>query len=367
MKSKTIKRTIAVITLGIVLQFTCGMALADSTIIFEDQAQRADSSSPGPAWQEFFMRETEGRISRAGDTPWSIQGNSLYYSTTGQNSYIEDFIQTADTFPVDNTVIEFDFRGSARTSAGYVGPVVLWATDAEQRTGFAGAHDGRAAIGAGAWYRWENAGTKGLVLYRNGSSSDYPNATFAGLNQASFNHHVITIKNNTLTYQSDSFAPVTVPLSSALASGERRHLSLGVRLYDQGVPQVLEFRNLKISTESYSYPPDYNHPDQITGPMNYSRNTLEFLQQVLDQNYPAALQKTSPAFQQENQAERLQYLRSFIMENAAHGSVAGKTIMRRANSAYLIVYIKNPDGSMISLHFNYAGEKIDQIMGRWGR
>lgn len=339
-----------------------------SSTIFEDNAQRADSNSPGPNWQEYFMRESEGRVPRQGDTPWCIKGNSLYYSASGQNSYIEDFIQTTGTYPVDNTIIEFDFRGSGSTAAGYVGPIVLWATDAEQRNGYSAVTDGREAIGAGAWYRWENAGTRGVMIYRNGAFTDLSNEVFAGLNQNSFSHHTITIKDNTIIYRSDSSPAVTLPLNSPLPSGEQRHLSLGVRLYDQG--QIAEFRNIKISLQSSvtPLPPEQHHNGGNLGTVeDYSQYTLDFLQLVMEQNYDAALEKTSSAFQQENDKASLPYLRDFIDQNGMEGQVVGKSITQTGDRVEVIIYLEYLDNSRISIHLGYSQGKIDSVMGRWGR
>lgn len=324
------------------------------------------------------MRESEGRVPRQGDTPWCVNGNSLYYAASGQNSYIEDFIQTVETYPVDNTTIEFDFRGSGGTTAGYVGPIVLWATDAEQRSGYTAVTDGRQAIGAGAWYRWENAGTKGVMVYRNGGFMNYSDGLFAGFNQTNYSHHIITVKDNTITYQSDSFAPVTLPLTSPLASGEKRHLSLGVRLYDQG--QIAEFRNIRINTDSSNTNTNTNtntdtntttahhgDGDQLATADEYSLYTLEFLQLVMDQKYDAALQKTSPAFQQENNAAYLQYLRDFINHNGVEGQVAGKSITQTDHGVEVVIFVAYADNSRISIHLGYSQGKIASVMGRWGR
>lgn len=345
-----------------------GVPCFASSAYFEDFVQRADSNSPGPYWQEYFMRESEGRIPRQGDTPWCVKGSSLYYEASGNNSYIEDFIQTVNTYPVDNTVIEFDFRGSGGTTAGYVGPVVLWATDAEQRSGYTAVKDGRQAIGAGAWYRWENAGTKGVVIYRNGAFTDLSNDLFAGLNQGSFSHHTITVKGNTITYRSDSCAEVTLPLASPLTPGEQRRLSLGVRLYDQG--QVAEFRNIRVSVPSAIAlpPPTQNHDSEgLVTADDYSRYTLDFLQLVMDQKYDQALKKTSPAFQQENAATRLQYLRDFMYQNGVEGQVVGKSISQTADGVNLMIFIEYQDNSRITIHLGFSQGKIARVMGRWGR
>lgn len=101
-------------------------------------------------------------------------------------------------------------------------------------------------VGVAAWYRWENQGTRGVIVVVNGAANDRPTAEFAGLNQPSFAKHVLTIEDGTLTYEAPGLAPATYPLPAS-ARSERRHFTLGVRLYDAGVTQVIEIRNLKIT------------------------------------------------------------------------------------------------------------------------
>ncbi len=372
------KRSSLLIT-SLLLVFIFSSPALAASIIFEDNGQRANATSPGYSWEEYFMRESEGRIARSGDTPWSIQGNSIYYQASGQNSYIEDFIQTSETFPVDNTVIEFDFRGSAGTTAGYVGPVVLWATDAEQRTGFVQANDGRAAIGVQAWYRWENGGTRGLILHKGGSFSDYGNAVFAGLNQQEFSHHRITVKDNNITYESDQFPELTLPLSSALASGEQRHLSLGVRLYDQGVPQIVEFRNIRITSLGEDgadvLPPDtliphdtdINNPhSDLNDPSHYYQTSYQFLQSVLNQDFSNAITLTSTAFQNQPGKSGLLYLRDYLLAEG-EGTVVGKSASVSDSGVYVIVFVEYENGARLSVHLNFEQGLIDTLMVRWGR
>lgn len=353
-------------------------AFAASHVIFEDSGQRAAAASPGASWQEYFMRESEGRIARNGDTPWCIQGGSLYYQASGHNSYIEDFIQTSKTFPVNNTVIEFDFRGSAGTSRGYVGPAVLWAIDAPARTGAFQANDGRAAIGIEAWYRWENGGTRGLLLHNNGSFRDYSEAVFSGLNQQNFRHHKITVKDNCITYESDDFSPVTVPLAAPLATGEERRLSLGVRLYDEGVPQILEFRNITITSSEDSVssrPPDTPVPDDnvldphhsnLQDSSDYYRTTYAFLQSIMDGDYDTALALTSPGFQSQTGKTGLASLRDFLALEG-EGAVTGKSASINGSTINIAVFIEYTNGSRASVHISCNQGLIERVMGRWGR
>jgi len=75
----------------LVMAFPHAAASAEK-VIFEDSFQRADSSSPGPQWQEYLVRRTvqtkATAIPVAKDTAWSIRGNTLYFEATGENKYI---------------------------------------------------------------------------------------------------------------------------------------------------------------------------------------------------------------------------------------------------------------------------------------
>lgn len=224
---------------------------AVQNVIFEDNFTRPDSQYLGSQWQEFKVRGGTGSTSALpvkADTPWSIRDNTLHFEYTGDNTYTEDFIQTTGEFPVNNTKIEFEIRARAATSRGYVGPTAFWATSGENRLGAYNTVNRIPLIGLYASYRWENAGTRGLGIMINGGQKDYPNSVFSGLNQNNFAKHVIIIKNGKITYQSPDMGVVTLDLANPLSADTKRHFSFGARLYDAGTPQVIDIRNLKITS-----------------------------------------------------------------------------------------------------------------------
>lgn len=243
---------ILLMVLTFLLLILPGFAQAE-TVIFKDTFARADSSSPGSQWQEYLVRRTvqtqANAVPKAGETAWRIRGNTLYFEATGENKYIEDFVQTAFEIPVDNTRVEFEIRATGGTALGYIGPTAFWAPQAEQRRD---AHNvtatGHPILGVQAWYRWENKGTKGIWLHGINRHGDHPQLLFSGLNQGRFAKHVITIKDGKLTYQSPDCTPLTYELRTPLEPGAKRHFSFGARLYDQGVKQTIEIRNLTVTS-----------------------------------------------------------------------------------------------------------------------
>lgn len=225
-----------------------GAAAGQEAVLFEDNFQRGNSGSPGPNWEEFFNRRTDNNVSRPGDSPWCIKNGTLYFEATGQNSYIEDIVQTKQAFPIDNTKVEFEMRATAATRLGYVGPSMYWLDDARYKGGACNVSQGNPVVGVEAWYRWENAGTKGLMLMGNGSYKDYASAYFSGLNQSSFAKHTIIIKDGKITYQSPDLGPVELTLGRPIAPGELRHLTFSSRLYDAGVKSTIEIKSVKITS-----------------------------------------------------------------------------------------------------------------------
>jgi len=216
---------------------------ASATILFEDSFRRPDSLSVGPDWNEYTLRDN---VLRQEDSPWLVSGNTLRYGATGRGVYWEDFIETAATFPSDNVRVEFELRGQAATSRGYVGPSAFWSGDGRDRTTAQNVTGGPKHLGVAAWYRWENQGTRGVIVTVDGSANTHPNAAFAGVNQPDFARHVLTIRDGMLTYEAPGFAPVSYPVPAS-ARSEFRHFTFGVRLYDAGVAQTVEIRNLRIT------------------------------------------------------------------------------------------------------------------------
>ncbi|MFA6316070.1 MAG: hypothetical protein WC943_01530 [Elusimicrobiota bacterium] len=221
-----------------------------SAVLFSDDFKRPDSGDPGPAWIEYEVRRADQGVPRRRDTAWSIKDGALHYEAVGAGSYIEDFIQTSAAFPAGDVKLEFDLKAEAHTSQGYVGPSVFLAPEAKWRTGpfhlVAGAPGG--LIGAEAWYRWENGGTKGVLVFTNGGQKDFPEAYFGGLNDSQPSRHVIMVKDGKVRYSSSAFPLKELALETPLGPDAKRHLSFGVRLYDQGVPQVVDIDNIRLTS-----------------------------------------------------------------------------------------------------------------------
>lgn len=222
-------------------------AVAQETVLFEDTFARPDSASPGPQWQEFINRRAENNLPRQADSPWSVKNNSLYFTCTGQHTYVEDLVSTTAAFPIDNTRIEFEIRATAATQYGYVGPSCFWIENPLYRGGAVNVSKGSPVIGVQGWYRWENGGTRGLVLMGNANCRDYANAVFEGVNQPAFEKHVITVKDGKIIYQNGMQSPVELTLGQPVAPGEMRHLSFSARLYDKGITETIEIRNVRIT------------------------------------------------------------------------------------------------------------------------
>jgi hypothetical protein len=223
----------------------------DPNLLFEDTFQRADNTVVGSAWQEVKMRNGTGSSVtkiESGDSPWSIKGNALSYEGVGNNTYTEDYIETVKEYPLNNSKVEFEIRGTASTGLGYVGPAIYWAPAVSSRLGSFQTVDGKdPLIGVQASYSWEKAGTKGMVYYLNGKIEKVPDGTLAGINTADFVKHTITIKDGKLTHEAAGTVVATYDLKEALGTDAKRHLSFDVRYYDNGVPFKVEIRNLKIT------------------------------------------------------------------------------------------------------------------------
>lgn len=223
---------------------------SDKNMLFTDLFERPDSSMVGDGWIEVAMRNGTGNSvpsKKPEDTPWSIKNKTLSYEAMGNGTYTEDFIQTVNEFPIDNTKVEFEIRGTASTKLGYVGPGAFWAPSPDKRVGGFETIDGKQPlIGVQAFYGWESSGTKGLV-YKLGGGMQKTDSIFAGINQNEFIKHTIIIKNGTLTYQASNNPSVTYELNVKPLPGEKRHFSFDVRYYDNGIPFKTEIKNFKIS------------------------------------------------------------------------------------------------------------------------
>jgi hypothetical protein len=212
-------------------------------LLFQDNFQRANSTWVGGGWREYTRRNDQVR---AQDSPWQIRNGELYFEATGANSYIEDFIETAATFPVDNVRVDFDLRASVATSRGYVGPTMFWSGEAVQRGGASNVTGGPGHIGVAAFNSWETGGARGLVISNHGGAQVYKDMILSGVNQGGFASIAIIVRNRQVTYQGQNSPPISLSLSQPVA-GAQRHWTFGARLYDAGVPQVIEIRNLRIT------------------------------------------------------------------------------------------------------------------------
>ena len=217
---------------------------APERILFQDNFQRADSTWVGTGWREYTRRNDQVQ---AVDSPWRIRNGTLYFEAVGANSYIEDFIETAATFPVDNVRVEFELRAKVATSAGYVGPTAFWSGEASQRGGSSNVSGGPGHVGVAAFNSWETGGARGLVISTHGGAQVYKDQVLSGVNQGAFAWISITVRNGQVTYQGQNSAAITLGLAQPLGAGATRHWTFGARLYDSGVPQVIEIRNLKIT------------------------------------------------------------------------------------------------------------------------
>ena len=222
----------------------------DGNVLFEDSFKRPDSSLVGDEWQEVGMRNGTGSsvpTRKDGDTPWRIINNTLSYEGIGDNSYTEDFVQTVKEFPIDNTKVEFEIRGTVSTLLGFVGPGAFWAPSQEKRLGgFATVDDEQPLIGVQAFYGWENKGTKGLV-FKVGGGTQITDGVLSGINQNEFVKHTIILKDGKIIYQAANSPSVSYDLVNKPEPGAKRHFSFDVRYYDDGIPFKTEIRNFKIT------------------------------------------------------------------------------------------------------------------------
>lgn len=225
-------------------------ASSDNAILFEDAFQRADGDVAGSAWREVKMRNGTGNtqtVMEAGDSPWRITGNALSYVGTGNGTYTEDYIQTVDTYPIENVLVEFELKGSVATSLGYVGPGAFWAPDPEVRLGgFSTSDPSKGLIGVQASYGWETGGTSGLAYWLAGGAQS-TKETFGGLNQEGFVKHAFIVKEGMLYYTVGDGEPQAYQLKNLPEPGAKRHLSFDVRYYDNLVPFSVAIKNLKIT------------------------------------------------------------------------------------------------------------------------
>ncbi len=208
-----------------------------STVIFQDDFARADAEAAGPQWFEFLHRLPYGGqwTASAGETAWSVRGKLLRFEAVGTSSYVGDFVMSRTALPIENTRLEFDLRAQVQTMQGYVGPGFFWVTDQHQVD----------RLGWTVWYNWENRCQRGYAI-EAGGRPQYVDDMVLGVNTGAFAHHAITIRRGELAWQVEQNAPVVRKLAASV-TGQRRHLAITSRLYDQGAKQVIEVRNLKVT------------------------------------------------------------------------------------------------------------------------
>ncbi|MGE5415554.1 MAG: hypothetical protein ACM3UZ_02085 [Acidobacteriota bacterium] len=224
-----------------------GGSAGKETVLFQDTFARKDNSSPGPAWEEIINRQSQSYIAKPGETPWSIKNNSLYYESTGDGTYIEDSVQTKAAYPVDNIKIEYELRASVTGKSASVGPSALLLEDARYKGSAYSTTRGMPAIGEQCWYNWQSSGSSGLILLANSNILAKPDKAYAGVNQGSFSKHTIIVKNSKVAFQTPTLGSAEMSLGLTLLPNESRRLAFSVHIFDKGLKQTVEIRNLKIS------------------------------------------------------------------------------------------------------------------------
>ncbi len=232
------------------------LAAGAQAVLFEDTFQRSDSSQLGAQWAELSLRGDQAP--RQADTAWSIRSGALTFSANGTGAYVEDFVATTQAFPVDGTRVEFELRAVTGTRQGYVGPAVLWVDEPTRKRGaynLDGAGPGY--LGLGLFYRWENQGTGGALLYAGAPSPAWQDADrkVPGVNQGRFAKHALSVKDGFVTWEADGAVLARAPLAQPLSPGAKRRLMISNRLYDAGLAQSVELRNLRITGGGGAAPP----------------------------------------------------------------------------------------------------------------
>ncbi len=184
---------------------------------------------------------------------WQANGGNLSFSATGIGSYIEDFMESTETFPVEGIRVEFDLTGTVGTSLGYVGPFVLLTADSGKGWNYG------QPIGAQAFYRWEYQGTAGAVSRRGRiGNQDLGRVAFSGINGGAAAHHVFSVQRGAFTWTVNGATVSSGDMGTAPYSNMR--LIVGARLYDSGRTQSASISNLKVTTAS----PTYTGPANVT-------------------------------------------------------------------------------------------------------
>jgi hypothetical protein len=215
-----------------------------------DTAAAATTSSF--TWQSWRQRSAENNnVALPGANNWVASGSTLSFNQTGARSYIEDFVESTEMFAPEGIRIEWEMRATVGTVLGYVGPYVTL-------TQTPGSGWNNVGIGAQVWSRWETGGRSGAILHagRLGNRVIAGNPTVPGVNDGTFARHVVTVSNGVVTWTVNGQSMSTADTGTAPYTPMR--LMVGARLYDSGVAQNIEIRNLTVTTAA----PQYN------GPMN---------------------------------------------------------------------------------------------------
>ncbi len=203
-------------------------------------------------WESWRQRAAEnGNRAFRGTNNWVTSGGTLSFNQTGTQTYVEDFIESTQTFAVEGIRIEWEMRATIGTLYGYVGPYV-------KLTQTSGTGWNNIGIGAHVFYRWESRGTNGAVLHagRLGNRVISSHPSVPGMNDGAFARHVVTVTNGVVTWTVNGRTMSTLDTGAAPYTPMR--LMVGARLYDSGVAQNIEIRNLTVTTGAPQY----------TGPMN---------------------------------------------------------------------------------------------------
>ena len=198
-------------------------------------------------WTPYTQRTSGGAVTITQTAnAWQASGGNLSQTVTGVGSYIEDFVQSSETFPVEGIRVEFDLSGTVGTQFGYVGPFVLLTEDSAR-----GWNYGK-PIGAQAFYRWEYSGTAGAVGRRGRiGNQDLGRVAFSGINGGAAARHVFTVSRGVFTWTVNGATVSSGDMGTAPYANMR--LIVGARVYDSGRVQSASITNLKVTTATPAY------------------------------------------------------------------------------------------------------------------
>lgn len=222
-----------------------------------------------PDWVELHLRGDRAEVAQ---TPWQAGPGALSFSATGRGAYDEDAIATSESYVVDGSRLEFDLQVLASTREGYVGPSFLWIDEPlRKRSAYLLDGAGPAYLGAGVFYGWENQGRGGALLFSGAPAPAWHerDRPVPGVNDGRFAHHVLSVGDGHVSWEIDGAPFARAKLAQPLAKGERRRLLVSTRLYDRGLVQRVELRNLRLTVASSSAAPEARPKDtfvEASGP-----------------------------------------------------------------------------------------------------